>query len=308
MFLKHKQSTARKSKKRIPDTFWLALAIIGLSTLPYLHDFITDSDGLKSWVPNLGIESVLTDANGKVHGFSTYRVFLYTLLIFVFACIGWAGWYQSARSKYYGGGIFLVLTSGAYHVALILFDLRKTAFNEAWPKFFVLIGLAVFMGYLWFRQNKLSFKRILVWAVLFIMALLPFFHDIITERGVGLRPWVPNFGIEEMLTNSEGYVRGLGSYRVLVYLFCIYLFSHLGWIGWFFDARGRKFRPFLMVPAALSFYQVVVIAMSWRETEFNSPNIKLYITIGLSVLLAINFYYNNKVSPKASIATENEQS
>ena len=63
-----------------------------------------------------------------------------------------------------------------------------------------------------------------------------------------------------------------------------------------------------MVPAALSFYQVVVIAMSWRETEFNSPNIKLYITIGLSVLLAINFYYNNKVSPKASIATENEQS
>lgn len=304
----NKQSTVKKSRKRIPDSFWVALAIIGLSTLPYFHDFITDANGLKPWVPNFGIESLLTDANEKIHGFSTYRVFLYTLLIFMFSAIGWAGWYQSSRGKYYGGGILLVMVSSIYHVLLILLDLRKTVLNEPVPKFIFLLVSAIILGFLWSKRSDWSIKRIMVWVLLFIMALLPFYHDIITERGIGLRSWVPNFGIEQMLTDSEGYVRGLGSYRILVYLFCIYLFSHLGWIGWFFDSRGRKFRPFLLIPAALSFYQVVVIAMSWRETEFNSPSIKFYITIGLSILLAINFYYNNKVSPEPNIITENEQS
>lgn len=305
---RNKQSTVRKSKIRIPDTFWVALAIIGLSTLPYLHDFITDSDGLKSWVPVLGIESLLSDSEGNVLGFSTYRVFLYTLLIFLFATIGWAGWYQSAKDKFYGSALLLAMSSGLYHVFLIVFELRRTVWNEPVPKVVLLSLIFVVLGYFSIKKNGLGIKKVLSWFILFFMAVLPFFHDIITDRMGDLRPWVPNFGIEAMLTDSEGYVRGLGNYRILVYLFCIYLFSHLGWIGWFFDARGRKFRPFLMVPAALSFYQVVIIAMSWRETEFNSPNIKLYITIGLSVLLAINFYYNNKVSPKASIVTENEQS
>ena len=202
----------------------------------------------------------------------------------------------------------LAMSSGLYHVFLIAFELRRTAWNEPVPKMAFLSLIFVVLGYFSIRKNGLGIKKVLSWAILFSMAVLPFFHDIITDRTGNLKPWVPNFGIEAMLTDSEGYVRGLGNYRILVYLLCIYLFSHLGWIGWFFDARGRKFRPFLMVPAALSFYQVVVIAMSWRETEFNSPNIKLYITIGLSVLLAINFYYNNKVSPKTNIVTENEQS
>lgn len=308
MQLRNKQSTARKSRIRIPDTFWGALVIIALSTLPYFHDIITDSDGLKSWVPVFGIEHLLSDSEGNVLGFSTYRVFLYTLLIFLFATIGWAGWYQNAKDKFYGKALLLAMASGLYHVLLIAFNLRRTDWNEPVPKMLMLSVLFLILGHFSIKKNGLDIKKILSWAILFLMATLPFFHDIITDRAGELREWVPNFGIEAVLTDAEGYVRGLGNYRILVYLFCIYLFSHLGWVGWFFDSRGKKYRPFLLVPAALSFYQVVIIAMSWRETEFNSPNIKLYITIGLSILLAINFYYNNKVSPKPNIATENEQS
>lgn len=64
------------------------------------------------------------------------------------------------------------------------------------------------------------------------------------------------------------------------------------------DAKGKKYRAFLLVPAALSLYQIVMILMSWRETEFNGPSINLYITVGPSILLAINFYFNNRVSKK----------
>ena len=126
----NRQSTARKSKIRIPDTFWGALAIILLSTLPYLHDFLTDDGGLKPWVPVLGIEHLLTDGNGNVLGFSTYRVFLYTFFIFLFATIGWAGWSQSARQRFYGSALLLATASGLYHIFLILFGLRRSFFER----------------------------------------------------------------------------------------------------------------------------------------------------------------------------------
>ncbi len=281
------------------------MVIIGLSTLPYFHDFITTENGLKTWVPVFGIENLLTDTNGRVHGFSTYRVFLYTLLIFVFASIGWAGWYRSAKDKFYGSALLLAMASGFYHVGLIIFNLRKTVWNDPTPKLLLLAVLFLVLGYFSVKKNGINTRKIISWLLLFLFATLPFYHDIITEIGVGLRDWVPNFGIEAMLTDDEGYVRGLRSYRILIYLFCIYLFSHLGWIGWFMDSRGRRYRPFLLVPVALSLYQVIVIAMSWQETEFNSPSIKLYITLVLSILLAINFFYNNKFFTKPEITIKN---
>ena len=291
-------STETKSRTRICNPFMGALAIIGLSTLPYFHDFITDSEGLKSWVPVIGIENFLTDSNEKILGFSTYRVFLYTFLVFVFASIGWAGWYRSARDKYYGYGLLLALSSGIYQIALIVLDLRRSIFNELETKLILLSLLFLILGYLSYKKHGLNIKKITVWLSLAFLAVFPYLHDVLTDRGGAIWSWVPNFGIESFLTDSEGMVRGLRSYRLLLYLFGIYLFSHLGWIGWFMDAKGKKYRAFLLVPAALSLYQIVMILMSWRETEFNSPSINLYITVGLSILLAINFYFNNRVSKK----------
>ncbi len=251
------------------------------------------------------MENLLTDSKDKVLGFSKYRVFLYTFLIFLFASIGWWGWYQSAKNKIYGNALLLVFASGAYHVALIVFNLRRTVFNEFTPKLILFGLLFFFLGFFSIKKYGPALHKVIVWALLFVLATLPFFHDVITDNGGNLRPWVPNLGIETILTDSEGYVRGLRSYRLLVYLFSIYLFSHLGWIGWFMDSRGRRYRPFLLVPVALSLYQVIVIAMSWQETEFNSPSIKLYITLVLSILLAINFFYNNKFFAKSEITIKN---
>tara|TARA_A100000171_G_C2139335_1_gene153387 strand:+ start:2908 stop:3750 length:843 start_codon:yes stop_codon:yes gene_type:complete len=278
-----------------------------LSMLPYFHDIITDMDGLKSWVPNLGIESVLSDSEGNVLGFSTYRVFLYTLLIFLFATIGWAGWYQSAKDKFYGSALLLAMSSGFYHVFLIVFELRRTVWNEPFPKLILLAILFLVLGSLLIKREGITMRKTFLWILLLIVATLPFFHDVISQRGVGLRSWVPNLGIEAMLTDSEGYVHGFLGYRQLVYFFCIHLFAHICWIGWFMDSRGKKYRPFLLIPLAQSLYQLIIILMSWWESRLNDVDIKVYITVILGILLAINFYYNNKVSPKTEVATENEQ-
>ncbi len=292
------QLTETKFRTAICSPFLGALVIIGLSTLPYMHDIITNKEGLKSWVPVLGIESFLSDSNNRIIGFSSYRIFLYTFLIFIFSSIGWMGWYQNAKGKFYERAVQLVLASGLCQIGLILFNLRRTIWNELSPKLLLFSTLFLVFGFFSLKNNGATLRKIVVWVLLYVSATLPFFHDIITDRTGVLRELIPNFGIEKLLTDSQGYVRGLKSYRLLVYLFCIYLFSHLGWIGWFMDSRKKKIRPFLLVPATLSLYQMILIVMSWRETEFNSPSANLYITLGLSFILAINFFYNNNYSPK----------
>lgn len=298
-------SMATRLRTRICNPFMGALVIIGLSTLPYFHDFITDPEGVKPWVPTLGIQDLLTDSNNKILGFSAYRVFLYTFLIFVFASIGWTGWYRSVKHKYYGSAVFLVMSSGIYQVLLIIFNLRRTVFNELQPKSTVLLISFLILGYVAYRKHGISFKKMVVWILFLVLATFPYLHDVITERNGSVRAMFPNFGLESFLTDSNGMVRGLRSYRLLLYLFGIYAFSHIGWIGWFMDCRGKKYRAFLLVPAALSFYQVVLIIMSFRDTEFNSPSINLYITLTVSILVAVNFFFNNRVYGKAEEFSKN---
>lgn len=45
--------------------------------------------------------------------------------------------------------------------------------------------------------------------------------------------------------------------------------------------------------------------MSWWQSRLNDVDIRLYITIVLGIILAINFYYNNKYYPKGKIAPKN---
>lgn len=90
------------------------MALVGLSSLPYLHEAITFEGGLRSWVPVLGIEEFLTDGQGKVLGFSTYRMFLYTLLIFVFSELGWAVWLYVSKHKTYYLALFVPVLMGAF--------------------------------------------------------------------------------------------------------------------------------------------------------------------------------------------------
>ncbi len=298
-----KVSTKKKLRTRIPDSFWGAMAIIGLSTLPYLHDIITDEDGLKSWGPLLEIEKALTDSNGNVLGFSTYRVFLYTLLIFVFAGIGWAGWFQRAKDKFYGYALLLATASGFYYIGLILFNLRRSIWNDPTLKFSLLVISFLILFFL--NKIQINFRKVLIWILLFLISVLPFYHDILTDRSGAVRSWMPNFGLGFLLTDVDGSVYGFLSYRALTYFLCIHLFAHICWIGWFMDARGEKYRPFLLIPMAQSLYQLIIIIMSWWQSRLNDVDIRLYITIVLGIILAINFYYNNIYYPKSKIAQKN---
>ena len=128
-----------------------------------------------------------------------------------------------------------------------------------------------------------------------LLSSLPYIHDVITIRGEGLNTWVPDFGIINLLTDADGNILGFSTYRVFIYTLFIHIFAHIGWVGWFFDAKEKLYRPFLLIPVALSLYQIGIILSNSRNTNFNEPNVKIGITIFLAILLAVNFFLNNKV-------------
>tara|TARA_R110000744_G_scaffold128298_2_gene235307 strand:- start:2555 stop:3514 length:960 start_codon:yes stop_codon:yes gene_type:complete len=301
-----KASTRKRSRTRIPNGFWVAMALVGLSSLPYLHEAITFEGGLRSWVPVLGIEEFLTDAQGKVLGFSSYRMFLYTLLIFVFSELGWAAWLYVSKRKTYYFALFVPVLMGIYQILIILLDLRKTTANSAETKLSVLFALSLFLALLYLRKHKFTVKTVFKWLLIIGACTLPFFHDIITFRDATLKSWVPVLGVEKFLTDSEGYVRGFGQYRSLVYFLMLHVYAHLGWLGAFiyYDLGIKKIRPFLLVPVIISLYSVIIFLFNWQETGLNKPNIKFYITIVLAILLAINFFFNDKVEKSETITTD----
>jgi len=138
------------------------------------------------------------------------------------------------------------------------------------------------------------------------LSTLPFLHDIITEIGEGTRGFVPNLGLETALTDGEGYVLGFSSYRVFLYTFFIHLGMHIAFVGWWFAAQGKRYRPILLLPVAMSLYQVLLIVSNARDTTFNEPGTKLYILLGLCLLLGLNFYYNNSLRKKELKTTKTQ--
>ena len=141
--------TQKRSKTRTPKGFWVAMAIIALSSLPYLHEVITHAGGLRSWVPVLGIQEFLIDGQGKILGFSSYRMFLYTFLIFVFSELGWAAWLFVSKRKTYYLALLVPVLMGLYQICIILFILRKSVANSAETKLLLLFGLSVFCFFLY---------------------------------------------------------------------------------------------------------------------------------------------------------------
>jgi len=132
-----------------------------ISTLPYFHDIITEKSGLRSGVPIIGVEELFTDSNNKVMGFSSYRVFLYTLLIHLFAHIGFVGWMMDAKGKSYRIALLVPVILSGYTVALLLFNAKETEFNSTSVKFYItlLASLGVFIYYLLDHRNKLNIKK-----------------------------------------------------------------------------------------------------------------------------------------------------
>ena len=137
-------------------------------------------------------------------------------------------------------------------------------------------------------------------GIVFISSL-PYLHDVITVRGGEFKGWVPNFGLQELLTDSHGDIMGFSSYRVFVYTLLLHLFAHIGWVGWMLDAKGKSYRFFLLVPVILSGYTVALLLLNARATAFNEFDTKIYITLGLTIILILNFFINRKTKKDGEI-------
>ncbi len=117
--------------------------LIGLSSLPFLHELIVNENGLFAWwVPDLNLRELLKDDKGHILGYSSYRVFLYYISSYTAILIALIGWYSVARAKnrFYANAILLCALSVVYHIFLILSNNRKTDYNALDPK---LVGTAI---------------------------------------------------------------------------------------------------------------------------------------------------------------------
>lgn len=141
-----------------------AVGIIVVSTLPYFHDLVTDPYGVREWVPVIGVERVLSQGEGDemvVMGFSSYRMFLYTFFIHLFAHIGFVGWMMDAKGKSYRIALVVPVILSGYTVALLLFNAKASEFNSTGVKFFITIiaTIGVIVFYFLDRRRKLNLKE-----------------------------------------------------------------------------------------------------------------------------------------------------
>ncbi|WP_298475348.1 hypothetical protein [uncultured Maribacter sp.] len=178
---------------------------------------------------------------------------------------------------------------------IILSSSLNSSFNQPEVKFVGTLVFGLILVFFYFpRKNKVIIKKIgLIWGLLFLVSLLPYLHDILTIRQGGeLRKFVPVLGIEKLLTHN-GKILGWSSYRIFIYIFCTHLFAQIGWACWFFDARNRLFRPFLLVPIVFNLYEITIISININAPSFNKPDWKLYTTIIIATLIAVNLYFNS---------------
>lgn len=290
--------------------------LVGLSSLPFLHELIVDENGVfSSWVPDLNIQNLLRDDRGKILGYSKYRVFLYYISSEISILIAIIGWYIVARKKnrYYAYALLVSAISVAYHIFLILSNSRKTELNHFELKLIGTLILAlIFFGLYYYSQVKrtrklrpaytafgsyskkiITVKVILGWLGLIFASTLIYFHDIITLPRVGTKDWVPNLGIVDFLTTSEGSILGFNTYRTFLLTLCLQFFAQLVWLGWLRDADFKSYKPFLIVPLGLSMHQLTMTLLDTSDTYLNKPDFKLVLILGIGVFVGIFYFFHN---------------
>ena len=140
-------------------------------------------------------------------------------------------------------------------------------------------------------KKRKILNYIMVALLIYFCTTLPFLHDIITNKGSGTKDWIPDLGIETFLTDSEGKVNNYSSYRVFIYFFFLHLFAAIGWMGWHKDATGKPYKFLLILPAVLTFYTTLLILFNARDTKFNEPETKLFISFIIIAIIASFFFY-----------------
>jgi len=65
---------------------------------------------------------------------------------------------------------------------------------------------------------------------------------------------------------------------------------HIGYLGWYFAAKGKPYRFFILVPVFISLYQIIINLLNQRSGVLNDVSTKFIITIVIIIAIVLNFY------------------
>ena len=138
------QSRKRKSKTKTWDSvkakskhLWVALGIVGITSLPYLHDLIP----------------VLPE--GEVFGYSSWRAFLWSTGMYIFSHLGWLFAYFLAKGRPYRFAILIPVFLSLYQIIIIFTDMRDNAvLNGISAKLIIVLILSVLITINFFKNNS----------------------------------------------------------------------------------------------------------------------------------------------------------
>ena len=224
------------------------LILVGLSSLPFLNELVTNENGsILSWLVSPELQEKWQDVNGKILGYSKPRVLLYYLLTQVYILIASIGWFTVAKEKFYRNAILLCSISSLYQIFIILSVNRKTWLNNYDLKLWFSLGImAILFGL--YVSNELKKKKklkaihatfgssskkstppkvVLVWLFFLVVSTLPYLHDIISPRGLGIQEWIPFKGFENLVKLGDKNYLGFTSYRALALTVFVQLFAQI---------------------------------------------------------------------------------
>ncbi|QXP56516.1 hypothetical protein H0I25_01615 [Cellulophaga sp. HaHa_2_95] len=127
-----------------------------------------------------------------------------------------------------------------------------------------------------------------------LCALLPFVHDILTTRSGEFQNWVPNLGIVESFSDSNGTFLGYSAYRIFLALVGMQLSSFIAWFLVLEFSKGKSYRFVFIFPTVINGYQLLLMVFNLRKTPLNNWNYKIFILLLVGVLLILNFYLTDK--------------
>ena len=138
------QSKKEKSKTKTwtrtsTKYFWVALGIIFISLLPYLHNLF----------PNL--------PEGEVLRYSSWKSFLWSTGMYLSIHIAWLFAYALAKGKPYRFAILIPVFLSLYQVIIIFTDLRSNAvLNGISAKLGIVIILSIILIINFFKNNRIQ--------------------------------------------------------------------------------------------------------------------------------------------------------
>lgn len=134
---KIRESIKKKSEK-LTSSFIIAIIILLVSFLPYVHDL-----------------NIFRDVAG-FSGFSSLRIGIWVVSIFTFGLVGWILAFFNSKNKSYRFMMLAPIFMGALQLLIYVLDFRNNTINEFNIKVLInfLILLLIILTYFKFKTTK----------------------------------------------------------------------------------------------------------------------------------------------------------